>query len=222
MRVFLIHGMGRTPASMWFLAMRLRMLGYRPSLFGYTVTVEPLDRIAERFERHITGVLQEDAHGNGDEWAVIGHSLGNIITRLASPRLPAGFGRFIMMAPPNHSPAVARELQDNPVFQVLASDAGQRLCDEEFYEALPTPDVPSLIIAGERGVKGGWHPLGMTPNDAVVGVEETTLDGVPQVVVPGVHTFLMNRRDVFSLIRGFLEQAMVDELPESARIRRPF
>ncbi|MEO1366981.1 MAG: hypothetical protein AAFX50_07360 [Acidobacteriota bacterium] len=217
MKVFLIHGMGRTPASMWLLALRLRLEGYQPSLFGYTVTLEPLDRIAERFKRHVRRELEP---GDAGAWAVVGHSLGNIITRLASPDFPPGFERFIMLAPPNQSPAMARELQDNVLFRLLASDAGQRLCDEEFYEALPRPRVPSLIIAGEGGISSPWHPLGLEPNDAVVSVDETFLEGVPQVAVAGVHTFLMNRPDVFDLIRAFLRDAVVD-LPVGARIVAP-
>lgn len=217
-KVFLIHGMGRTPASMWLLAIRLRIEGHRPSLFGYTVTLEPLHRIAERLASHIRDEL--DKEEANEPWAVVGHSLGNIIARLASPRLPEGFSRFVMLAPPNQSPAMARELQDNPLFQVLASDAGQRLCDEEFYEALPRPAVPSLIIAGEKGVESPWHPLGTQPNDAVVSLDETFLEGVPQVAVAGLHTFLMNRRDVFGLIQAFLHDAVV-QLPVGARIVAP-
>ncbi|MEM6794778.1 MAG: alpha/beta fold hydrolase [Acidobacteriota bacterium] len=215
MHVFLIHGMGRSPVSMWGLAIRLRWAGYGASLFGYSVTVEPLDSIAERFRRHIEGQLD----GREDRrYAVVGHSLGNIITRLASPGLPAGFERFIMMAPPNRPPAVARELQDNPLFQLLTSDAGQRLCDDEFYARLPMPPgVPALVIAGNRGVRGAWHPLGEVENDAVVSVEETWVEGVPQVIVSGIHSFLMNRADVFSMIRRFLEDAEV-EVPDGARI----
>ncbi|MEM1180663.1 MAG: hypothetical protein AAGM22_20115, partial [Acidobacteriota bacterium] len=46
------------------------------------------------------------------------------------------------------------------------------------------------------------------------------LEGVPLVAVAGVHTFLMNRPDVFGLIRAFLRDAVVD-LPVGARIVTP-
>ena len=199
MRVFLVHGMGRTPASMGWLALRLRMAGHAPSLFGYSVTFESLEAIANRFLNHVRAAL-----GEGQEpYAIVGHSLGGIITRLASPELPAGFERFLMLAPPNRSPAIARELQDHPLFVALTRDAGQKLCDEDFYDALPVPPVPTLIVAGTRGVDAGWHPLGDRDNDAIVSVEEARLDGIPLVEVPGVHSFLMNRADVFGILQRF-------------------
>ena len=212
MRVFLIHGMGRTPASMGWLALRLRWAGHQPSLFGYSVTFETLERIAERFRDHVVKTLEADAAARDEAepesepalYAVVGHSLGNIITRLALPELPRGFHRFVMLAPPNSSPAMARELQDHPLYQVITRDAGQKLCDDELYADLPVPTMPSLILAGTRGVDAAWHPLGHKANDAVVAVEETHLDDITVEEIPGVHSFLMNRSDVFSRIKEFL------------------
>ena len=222
MRVFLVHGMGRTPASMVWLALRLRLAGHRPTLFGYAVTLERLASISERFTERVRATLghgsagPDDGAGNEVEpWAVVGHSLGNIITRLASPELPPGFSRFVMLAPPNRPPAIARELQDQPFFQALTRDAGQRICDEEFYEALPMPEVPSLIIAGTRGVASPWHPLANRDNDAIVAVDEARIPGVPLATVPGIHSFLMNRSDVFSLVHNFL---LSGEPPEGSDI----
>lgn len=200
MRIFLIHGMGRTPASMGWLAVRLRLAGHQPSLFGYSVTLESLDSIAIRFEKHVHQTVDQDA-----PYVVIGHSLGNIITRLALPKLPAGFERFVMLAPPNSSPAMARELQDHPLYQVITRDTGQKLCDDDFYEDLPVPEMPTLILAGTKGVDALWHPLGHQKNDAIVTVEETRLADIRVVEVPGMHSFLMNRSDVFSQIQDFLE-----------------
>lgn len=200
MRVFLIHGMGRTPASMGWLAVRLRLAGHQPDLFGYSVTLETLEGIAGRFEDHVTSHLND-----GEVYAVVGHSLGNIVTRLALPKLPQGFERFVMLAPPNSSPAMARELQDHPLYQLVTRDAGQKLCDEQFYDDLPVPEMPTLILAGTRGVDAGWHPLGGKANDAVVALEETRLGDIAVVEVPGMHSFLMNRSDVFERIQDFLQ-----------------
>ena len=107
MRVILIHGMARSPLSMAPLAARLKAAGHQPSLFGYSVTFQNLDAIAERFAEKVHAVVDD---GDSDGYAVIGHSLGNVITRMASPELPDGFRRFAMLAPPNHSPATARAL----------------------------------------------------------------------------------------------------------------
>ncbi len=213
MRVFLIHGMGRTPVSMWILAQRLARAGHETTLFGYAVTVESLPAIAQRFVARVDETLSgagdavRDADAGGaapEPYAVVGHSLGNIITRFASADLPPGLCRFAMIAPPNQPPAMARTLRDNHLFKWLARDAGQRLTDPDFYADLSTPEVPSLIIAGTRGPRWRRLPFDGRPNDSVVSVDETRLGNIRLVEVHGAHTFLMNRRDVFDLIQAFL------------------
>lgn len=223
MRVFLIHGMARTPLSMAPLALRLRASGHRPSLFGYSVTFERLDRIAERFAEHVREVVgdevldnESDAEEREEGYAVVGHSLGNIITRLASPKLPPGFRRFVMLAPPNHPPATARALEDNFFFVLLTRDAGRKLCDDGFYDDLPAPDVPSLVIAGTRGPSGEWHPANDQAHDGLVTVDEAKLDGVPLVEIHGVHSFLPWRGDIARRVASFLEHGPSDDtLPEN-------
>lgn len=227
MRVFVIHGMGRTPVSMWLLARRLKAVGYEPSLFGYAVTLTDLEAIKRRFVERVHKVLAADvevsdvkASGTaGDDrperstavrYAVIGHSLGNLVARLASPELPAGFCRFAMLAPPNRSPVVAHSLKDNPLFKAFTRDAGRRLVDECYFATLPVPQVPSLIIAGTGGPRTSWLPFAGRPNDAILRVEETRLKGVPMIEVPGVHTFLMNRADVFAAICEFFTASPQD------------
>jgi len=209
MRVFVIHGMGRTPLSMWLLARRLRGAGHRTTLFGYLVTAEELERITDRFVDRVRSVMEAEATAAGEPvpYAVVGHSLGNVIARLASPRLPPGLRRLAMLAPPNRPPAIAKALADNPIFQTLTRDAGRKLTDEEFFAALPMPETPALIVAGTRGPRADWLPFDGERNDAILKLEETLLDGVPTVEVPGTHTFLMFRRDVFEIVRDFLADA---------------
>lgn len=211
MRVFLIHGMGRGPWSMLTLEWRLRRLGHRVTKFGYAVALQSFDTIVDRFVDRIETTLEKDRQRNdagGGEYAVIGHSLGNIITRRASPRLPDGFERFVMLAPPNQSPAVARFFWDFWLFRLLTGDAGSRLVDKDFYEGLPVPEVPTLIIAGTKGPRSERLPYGEAPNDAIVSVDETRLADIPMLEVPAIHSFLMNRGDVFRAIRQFFEGSL--------------
>ncbi len=215
MRVFLIHGMGRTPISMWILGRRLQGEGHRVSLFGYAVTLADLDAITERFVNRVRQVMTADAVAAGADaalgadadaalgYAIVGHSLGNLVARMASPRLPAGLCRFAMLAPPNRPPVVVHTLKNNPLFRALTRDAGRRLADEEFFAALPVPEVPSLIIVGTGGPLASWLPFAGQPNDGVLRVDESRLEGVRMTEVPGIHTFLMNRADVFAIVRGF-------------------
>lgn len=206
-RIFLLHGMGRTVASMLILAGRLQRVGYRPDLFGYSVSRETLGAISARFKDHVREILTADEEaGNAPRpYSVIGHSLGNVVVRMSLPEMPAGLGRLVMLAPPNRPPVSARYLERNVVFRQLTQEAGSRLLDSAFFEALPHSDVPVLVVAGTAGPRQPWLPFGGAPNDGVLLVSETRLAGARELEVDGYHTFLMNRRDVVHAVTGFLD-----------------
>lgn len=212
MRVFMIHGMGRTSVSLALLARRLRQAGHTTSSFGYLVSRQSIDAIADAWVAHIERALAEDDDDDNDGanddggFAVVGHSLGNLITRKVIPRLPR-LARFVMLAPPNHPPAMARALERSPVFRALTQDAGKKLLDsEDFYATLPRPAVPTLIIAGNGGPRFARSPWKGGENDGVVSVDECRLDGdnIEVVVVDAIHTLIMNQRDVTGLVQRFL------------------
>ena len=203
MRVVLIHGMGRTQLSLALLARRLRAAGHDPASFGYFVTRDALEVIADRFAAFVR------AHAQGEPFAIIGHSLGNVITRLALPRLE-GLARFIMLAPPNQPPVMARALAGNLAFKILTRDAGKKLLDAAFYRDLALPTAPTLVIAGNRGPRARWLPFRGEPSDGVVGVEETRLAGAWHVEVAAVHTFIMNDAAVSKLVLRFMEAGTLD------------
>ena len=205
-RVFLIHGMGRSTLSLLVMKWRLEGLGHRVTLFGYMVTFQGFHQIVDRFVERVKETVAEDAETGGPpSYAVVSHSLGGVITRAASPRLPPGFEAFVMLAPPNHPPAMVRLLGENPLFRALTQDAGKKLGDDAFYRNLPVPDVPTRIIAGNRGIgPTGLPPFKGKPNDGIVAVEETRLEGIDHQVVPAIHSFLMNRRDVFEAVTELL------------------
>lgn len=200
---------------MLLLASRLKRAGHRPSSFGYTVSTGSLDAIRDRFVTHMEGVLAKDRLDSGGDdvpYAIVGHSLGNIITRYATARLPRGLARFVMLAPPNQMPKLARALRQNPLYRALTGDAGQRLADEAFYASLQTPDVPTLVFAGDVGSRGRFLPFGAGESDGVVSVEETRLVGSHlHRVVPAVHTFIMNDREVTRMICRFLEEGRLED-----------
>lgn len=194
------------------LGRKLRAAGHQVSSFDYFVAVETLDAIARRFTQF---VLTE---ADGQPFAIVGHSLGNVITRMCLPL--AGLERLVMLGPPNHPPVMARALRRNPVFRMLTRDAGRKLLDDTFYASLPVPTVPTLIIAGNRGPRAAWLPFDGTASDGVVRVEETRLDGVPHVEVPEWHTFIMNGPEVAQLVLRFVEHGALPE-PLLGDVRHP-
>jgi len=200
-QIFLVHGMGRTQRSLALLAWRLERAGLRTSRFGYRVRQQPLDQIAARFAAHVR------EHANGP-YAIVGHSLGNVITRLASPQLPSGFANFVMLAPPNQSPRLARLLGAHELarglFGALTSDAGRCLANPAFYETLPVPAVPTLVFAGTAGPRARWLPFAGERSDGIVSVKETFLPGAEHREVDAIHTFIMNDASVTQAIVDFV------------------
>lgn len=194
--VVLVHGLGRTRASMLVLYMRLSDAGYRVANFPYNHAGDSLDEISAQ----LLEFIGSDAERG--RYHLIGHSLGNVIIRNAfRTGYPPGLGRIVMLAPPNRPAHLAESLEGTTLYRWIAGDSGQQLASEEFYRELPVPDVDFGVIAGDRG-----HSLTFDePNDGVIAVATTRLDGMADfLVLHHTHTFLMNTRDTFDRCLTFL------------------
>lgn len=185
--VFLVHGMGRTPLSMFLLGRRLERAGYRVASFGYLSTTGSVADLGAALARRV-----ETMTGGAPAVHFVGHSLGNIIVRwmLAHAR-PDRAGRVVMLAPPNQGAASA-DRWARWVGWAMPTIHDLRTLPESTVRTLPPPaDVDVGIIAGQR--------------DAKVRVHETQLEGArDHAVVPSYHTFIMNRADVHQLVCTFL------------------
>jgi hypothetical protein len=196
MRLLLIHGMGRTPLSLALLGRRLSQQGHNVRFFGYAAFQESFDQIVDRLVATIRATIEQRPY------ALIGHSLGGILARAALPSLANRPPRqLIMLAPPNQAPSLARRLRKHLLYRLMTRDCGGKLADQAFYATLPHPTIHTTIIAGTAGPRGHWSPFGDRPNDGVVAVEETHLGPNTEVIlVPSVHTLIMNSRQVTRII----------------------
>ena len=199
-KVLLVHGMGRSAASMLLMSRRLKESGLPTTLFNYFVSLEDLDTISARMMKSVRRF-------RGRPFALVAHSLGGVLARMNSRALTdAGLCRLVLMGTPNHTPVMARAFKDNPLFRMLAGDAGQKLATPSFHETLPIPAIPTLSFAGSSGPRSRWLPFKGEENDGVVSVGETQLEGAENRVVPGIHTFLMTDRSVTDEIIRFLQE----------------
>lgn len=200
--VFLIHGMGRTRASMALLAYRLRRAGYRTVNVPYNQTAEPLGEVTDRLRKTV------GRESGGGVYHFVGHSLGNVIVRNGFKEgYPPGLGRIVMLAPPNAPASLARRLRDVPPYRWVTGDSGQRLADPEFYAALPVPAAEFGVLAGDRGQSLTFGE----PNDGVVAVSETRLAGMKDFrVLHRTHTFLMNAPETAGQCLAFLRIGRFD------------
>jgi pimeloyl-ACP methyl ester carboxylesterase len=187
--VLLLHGMGRRAASMARLGRFLAGRGYAPEPWDYPSR-------SARFEEHGAKLALELARLDADPGVarihLVSHSLGGIVARHAlSLGLPRKLGRLVMLAPPNRGSRLARLLA--PVFGAIVKPLAQ-LSDA------PGSDVNRL--AALRGVDIG---VIAALRDGKVRVADTHLEGqADHLVVPGFHTFIMNRADVHDAVLAFL------------------
>ncbi len=202
MHLILVHGMGRTPLSMWRLQRRLRRAGHHPILFGYSPTFETLQAVSARLTR-----LIERRIGTRD-YALVGHSLGTVIIRQVLGKSDNAQPRAcFFLAPPVLACKAARFFSRFAPYRLLTGDMGQLLANDAFMRQLPMPAVPTRIYAGVGGPRANWLPFGLEANDGILGVHEATGDLEAAIVrVPSIHTFIMNSPRVVDDIVRTLEQ----------------
>ena len=195
--IVLLHGQGRTRLSMVVLGKRFRSAGYQTLNFPYNQTTDSLDEISDQLIEFVR------KKGKTTTYHLIGHSLGNVIIRNAfRKKFPDGLGKIVMLAPPNHPAHLAKLLKKNPFYRMFTGDSGQKLSEQEFYRDLPVPTVPFGVIAGDKGQSLTFSE----PNDAVVTVESTKLDGMADwILLHHGHTFIMNCKDTFEHCQRFIE-----------------
>ncbi|MGR9052990.1 MAG: esterase/lipase family protein [Gammaproteobacteria bacterium] len=200
MHVFLIHGMGRTPLSMWPLRNRVRSWGYRVHLIGYSASFESLAAVTERLAARVERSCGEEPY------ALVGHSLGSVIIRNALPRLASHPPRAcFFLAPPMGACRAAKFFRGNPLYRLLMGEMGQLLADEAFMQSLAIPER-LRIYAGTGGPRFRKDASDTEPSDGILALSEASGAQVDETVtVPAIHTFIMNDKRVAADLKKMLD-----------------
>lgn len=198
MRALLVHGMGRTPLSLAWLAADLRRAGLQPTLVGYAAWAESFDGMVRRVRAHVARWEREAV-----PYACIGHSLGGLLLRAALGAESARWARhLVLLGTPNHPPRLALRLAHQMWYRAVNGASGQHLANANFFERLPPVAVPCTVIAGTRENLLTRRFFREAPNDGIVAVDETQLPApARQLTFPVGHTFMMNDARVRAAIR---------------------
>ena len=184
--VVLVHGMGRSRASMFTMGRVLEKNGYRVVNFGY-----PYRDSIPGLGRRLGATLDRHA-GAAPRVHFVTHSLGSILVRWVLVHHPPPVpGRVVMLAPPNQGSSAADR---------YARWIGWLLPPIHELRTDSTTTARTLILpaTAEVGVIAGTR-------DGKVSVAESHLDGEREhIVVPSRHSFIMHRGDVRRLVLRFL------------------
>lgn len=202
--VILVHGLGRSRASLGGLERALKAAGYQVAAVSYASTRRSVARNADDL-----GELIGNLEGV-DRISFVTHSLGGLVVRdlLAREATPwrgrITVNALVMTAPPSRGSRMADILQYVPPVNLILwrglFDSRTRV-----VAALPVPEIPFAIIAAGRGGMG-WNPILEGDDDLIVSVEETRLDGAAGWMrVDGIHAFVMSYPDSIAAIIDFIE-----------------
>lgn len=194
-----VHGMGRSVLSGWPMLRRLRQAGLHTSSFGYTATFERFNVIRDRLAACV-----ESLAGQGDNYVLVGHSLGGLLLRAAMAALPDGTPaprHLFLLGSPVQAPRLALRLRQRWFYRTMTGDCGQLLASAERMAAVSAAGVPTTGIVGTRGLSGRHSLFGSEANDGVVAVSELQASWIgEQVEVASIHTVLPASRQVAEII----------------------
>lgn len=172
---------------------RFKQSGYRTCNWGYNSWFRSIDYHAVRL---IESVAELDADEEIDEIHFVTHSMGCIITRAAmAKQRPQKMGRWVMLAPPNKGSYVAN-VCPRIVRSVLTPVGELQAREDSYVNQLPVPrDMDIAIIQATL--------------DYIVAEPLTQLETEKdRIVVPGLHSQMLFRRDVADQSMHFLEHGV--------------
>ena len=202
--VIVVHGLGRTPASMAILVSRLENAGFGVINFGYPSRSEPIEALVERLESEVGQCCISEA----ETVHFVTHSMGGVLVRsYLSQRPEAHQGRVVMLSPPSQGSEIIDAFSDSDLLRSILGPAALLLGTDSAGIANQLEPVRfSLgVITGTRSLDpiGSWLIPG--PDDGKVGVDRAAVEGAADfIALPATHTFIMNRSDVAEEVVHFL------------------
>ena len=202
-RVIVVHGLGRTSASMVVLATRLERAGFDVVRFDYPSRSEPMEALVDLLGEAISACCAEER----TRTHFVTHSMGGVLVRSYLAQRPEPHrGRVVMLSPPSQGSEIVDAFAESPMLRSLLGPAGSTLGTDPTALAHRLGPVRFRlgIITGDRSLNpiASWIIPG--PDDGKVAVARARLDGASFLVLPATHTFIMNRGDVAAEIVHFL------------------
>lgn len=207
--VVLLHGLGRTAASMEEIAAASRDRGYTVANIDYPSRHHEIENLANLAVSR--GLARCREQGDARPHFVT-HSLGGILVRHYYARHPDQRPqRVVMLAPPNRGSQVVDELHDMPGFDFWNGPAGDQLGTgpESVPAQLPAVDFPTGVIAGTQSINLILSTFLPDPDDGKVSVANARVKGMTDcIALPVTHPFIMGSEEVIAQTLHFLRHGV--------------
>jgi triacylglycerol lipase len=204
--VVLLHGLARISNSMAELETKLDRSGFEVINVNYPSRHYPVEVLAaDAVGRGVTQCRGRDS----SEIHFVTHSLGGILVRyyLQHQKL-AELGSVVMLGPPNHGSEMVDKLKPVPGFKLFSGPTGILLGTgkNSILHELGPVDFKLGVIAGDTSINPLSLFFSMGPNDSVVSVESTRVEGMDDHrVLPVTHTLMMRNNDVIDHVIHYLK-----------------
>lgn len=209
--VALIHGIAESKLVFAPFMMYLRKNGFDVLNIDYPWQETTIDRLTAEIHRSLS---------KGNAFAApklhfVTHSMGGLILRSWLTRhRPENLGRTVMLAPPHRGSEFADMLSDHWLYKAFYGPAGQELTTAARSAWGDHPvDFELGVIAGDNAVVKAINNAVMGgPNDGVVSVESTKIDGMKDhIVMDTVHVAIVADPRVWKQATRFIREGAFDK-----------
>jgi pimeloyl-ACP methyl ester carboxylesterase len=200
-----VHGLWMFGSVMAILRRRLEPRGFAVATFGYASIREGLDANAAQLADFVARLPGDTVH-------FVGHSLGCVVIRALLERHALDRpGRIVCLGPPFRGSITAERVARLP--------GGSHVLGRSMRDLVARGGFTAAPSGREIGIIAGRMPIGMGrllgsfagPNDGMVTVAETRLDGAADHIVLRVaHTSLLWSREVARQTAHFLRSGKFD------------
>ena len=220
--VILLHGITRSNLDMLMLKNRLSAEGYHCLNMQYPSTKHPIGDLSTMVHKALE---REDRYTGADKVHFVGHSMGGLVTRhILAKNRPDNLGAVVMMGTPNKGSEMANYAADHrllsKVFNRMFGPAGHQLRTDHQHLQDEIIDYPLGIIASNISLNPLANRVFKAPNDSLVTVENTKLEGMDDhIIIPSTHIAMPFDPRIITQVTSFLKEGAFDHDYKTKMIR---